>query len=330
MEPAQNQHRVRNIAAAALGLLAVIALTALIVYLFRLPSQQDYQLAKDTQVAAATSARQALRPALNEYLAAFKSAYNQSGSPEDASRAAQKQYDAYKQAESKARAAISDLEKNPITNDGETGTVVTQIARDYDAEITYFTGLVDSYPAFTVLFSDKQKQCSGVFVGDTSGLADRKQKLDAAAAECFKALDNLKRSSNTTYADYAKKIERRVKRLQESVATIVRAEQNNKDYEAQAAVFQQRVSEALARNAPADEVNKLTDEIKQLNAKVAENQADFDYASKRYLSTLKELPTLFGNVYDKDVPTKVKNFEQLHDMRVKVLTLLLDARLIKS
>lgn len=327
MEPMQNQHKVRNILAGALVLLMVAALTALIVFLFRLPNQQDYQLAKDSQVAAVSSAREALRPALNEYLAAFKTAYNQSGTPEAASQAAQKQYDAYKQAESTARSAIADLEKNHITNDGETGTVVKQIARDYEAEVTYFTGLIESYPAYTVLFSDKQKQCSGVLVGETSGLADRKQKLDAAAVDCFKALDNLKQSSNTTYVDYAKKIERRVKQLQQHAATIVRTEQNNKDFEAQAAVFQQRVSEAIARNAPAEEVNKLTDEIKQLNVKVEENRADFDFASKRYISTIKEIPTLFGNVYDKDVPARVKNFEQLHDMRMKVLTLLLESRL---
>jgi hypothetical protein len=329
MEPVQNQHRVRNIFAGVLVLLAITAVTTLIVFLFRLPNQQDYQLAKDSQLAAATSAREALRPALNEYLAAFKAAYNQSGTPEAASRSAQKQYDAYKQAESTARAAIGELENNRITNDGETGTVVNQLSRDYEAEVTYFTGLVESYPAYTVLFSDKQKQCSGVLVGDTTGLADRKQKLDAAATDCFKALDTLKQSSNTTYVDYAKKIERRVKQLQQYVATIVRAEQNNKDYEVQAAVIQQRISEATARNASEDEFNKIVTELKQMNAKVAENRADFDFASKRYLSTIKELPTLFGNVYDKDVPAKVKNFEQLHDMRMKVLVLTLDEKLIR-
>lgn len=329
MEPAQNQHRIRNILVAALALFIVAAVTALIVFMFRLPNQQDYQLAKNTQVSAVSSAREALRPALNEYLAAFKAAYNQSGTPEAASREAQKQYDAYKQAESTALAAIGDLEKNRIANDGETGTVVKQLSRDYEAEVTYFTGLVETYPAYTVLFSEKQKQCSGVLVGETSGLADRKQKLDAAATDCYKALDALKKSSNTTYVDYAKKIERRVKQLQQYAATIVGSEQNNKDFEAQAAVFQQRVSEATARNASDEELNQLTGEIKQLNAKIAENQADFDFASKRYLSTIKELPTLFGNVYDKDVPAKVKNFEQLHDMRMKVLSLLLDNKLAR-
>lgn len=329
MEPVQNQHRVRNIFAGVLVLLAIAAVTTLILFLFRLPNQQDYQLARDSQVAAATSAREALRPALNEYLAAFKAAYNQSGTPEAASRAVQKQYDAYKQAESTARAAIGELEKNRMTNNGETGTIVKQLSRDYDAEVTYFTGLVESYPAYTVLFSDKQKQCSGVLVGETTGLADRKQKLDAAATDCFKALDTLKQSSNTTYVDYAKKIERRVKQLQQYVATIVRAEQNNKDYEAQTAVFQQRVSDATARNASEVELNKIVTELKQMNAKLEENRADFDFASKRYLSTIKELPTLFGNVYDKDVPAKVKNFEQLHDMRTKVLVLSLDEKLIR-
>jgi DNA repair exonuclease SbcCD ATPase subunit len=328
-EPVHGQNKTRNILIAAAAIGAIVALAALVIFFFRQPNQQDYQQAKDTQLKEVSEARAALRPALNEYLAAFKAAYNQSGSPESATSAAKPQIDAYKQAETKARAAIDTLEKNRISNAGDTGTIIRQLKRDYESEVTYFTGLVESYPAYTVLFSQKQNQCSGVLVGETTGLADRKQKLDAAASNCFKALENLKRSSNVTYVDYAKKIERRVKQLQQYAGTIAQAEQTNKGYESQAAVFQQRVAEAPARGATTEELNKLTAEIKQLNAKIAENRADFDFASKRYLGILKELPILFDNVYSKDVPAKVKTFEQLHDMRTKVLTLSIDEKLIR-
>ena len=330
MEPTLNQtqnHKVRNILIVVAIILSIVALGALIVLLMRQPSQKDYQAAKDTQVGAITTAREALQPAVNEYLAAFKAAYNQSGSPQEASNGAKKQYDAYKQAERNAGAAMEALEKNRVSNNGEVGEVVRQVKRDYEAEVTYLTGLVESYPAYTVLFSPDQKQCSGIFVGETTGLSDRKQKLDAAAKACYQALDKLKLSKNVTYVDYAKKIERRVKQLQAYSAATVRSEQTNKEYEAQAAVMQQKVSEAFARNASEEELNKLTGELKQLNAKITENRAEFDFASRHYIDTVKELPTLFGNVYDKEVPAKLKNFAQLHDMRMGVLGLILEDKL---
>lgn len=317
----------RGILIGSVVLLILTTAVAAIFFLVSQPNQKDYQLAKDSQLGDVTSARAALRPAVNEYLAAFKKAYNESGSPEQASRAAEPQHKAYKQAAEKATAAMQALKNNRVSNDRDTGAVVKQLQHDYDAEVTYFTSLVESYPEYTVLFSDKQQQCSGVFVGATTSLTDRKQKLDTAAKSCYAALDALKKSANVTYVDYAKKIERRVGQLQRYAASIVQTERNNKDYEAQAAVFQQRVAEATARNASDDELNALTAEIKQLNAKIDENRAEFDYASSRYLSTVKELPTLFGDVYGKDVPAKIKNFEQLHDIRLKVVKILVEGRL---
>ena len=326
MEPS-NLRRKRGVLIAVGAVVVLITLIAVVLLVVRQPSQKDYQRAKDTQIGDLTAARTALRPAVNEYLAAFKKAYNESDSPEQASAAAKPQYDAYQQAAQKARTAMRALEDNRVSNNTDTGTAVQQLTHDYDAEITYFTGLVESYPEYTVLFSNKQKQCSGIFVGATTSLTDRKQKLDAAATSCYAALSKLKQSANTTYVDYAKKIERRVGQMQRYAATVVQTEKTNKDFEAQAAVFQQRYAEATARGASDDELYKLADEIKQFNVKIDENKAEFDYASSRYLSTVKEIPTLFENVYSKDVPAKLKNFEQLHDIRTKVLTLLLEGKL---
>lgn len=322
-----NLRRKRGILIAVGVVVVLITLIAVFLLLVRQPSQKDYQRAKDTQIGDLTAARTALRPAVNEYLAAFKKAYNESDSPEQASAAAKPQYDAYQQAAQKARTAMRALEDNRVSNNTDTGTAVQQLTNDYDAEITYFTGLVESYPEYTVLFSNKQKQCSGIFVGATTSLTDRKQKLDAAAASCYAALSKLKQSANTTYVDYAKKIERRVGQMQRYAATVVQTEKTNEEFEAQAAVFQQRYAEATARGASDDELYKLADEIKQFNVKIDENKAEFDYASSRYLSTVKEIPTLFENVYSKDVPAKLKNFEQLHDIRTNVLTLLLEGKL---
>lgn len=317
----------RGIAIGIVALLVLAVAVVVIVLLVRQPGQKDYQLAKDTQVGTVTSARAALRPAVNEYFAAFKKAYNETDSLEQASEGAKPQYESYKQVAQKAAAAMQALEDNRVSNDRDTGAAVKQLKQDYDAEVSYFTGLVESYPEYTVLFSDKQKQCSGVFVGATTSLTDRKQKLDAAAKSCYAALSALKQSANVTYVDYAKKIERRVGQMQRHAATVVQSERNNKDFEAQAAVFQQRYAEATARGASDDELYKLADEIKQLNAKVDENKAEFDYASSRYISTVKEIPTLFENVFSKDVPAKLKSFEQLHDIRMKVLMILLEGKL---
>ena len=310
-----------------LGLVLLILFGVFAFLLLRQPSQQDYRSAQTDAIGSIASARKELRPLLNTYLAAFKKAYNESDSADVASKAAKPQYDAFKKAESKASSAMETLANSKVANDTETGASIRQLSQDYMAEVAYYDGLVESYPEYTEVFSQNSKGCAGVFVGETNGLADRKQKLDIASKNCFSALDTLKKSSNVTYVDYAKKIERRVKNMQEYAAVTAKSEAALKTFEAQAANFQKKADDATARGASEEELFKLADEIKALNAKINENKAGFDFAAKRYISTVKELPTLYDNVYSKDVPAKIKSFEQLIGVRTNVLSLVLDGKI---
>ncbi len=316
----------RNIIIAAVGLVTLVVIIATAVLIMRQPSQEDYTVANAEQLDALASTRKELSPSVNAYLASFKKAYNESKSADQASTAAKPEYDAYKKAESNATNAVATLHGNRAVNDNETGTAIRQLTDDYASEVAYFTSLVEQYPDYTVLFADKER-CSGIFVGATSSLTDRKQKLDAAANNCYTALDQLKKSNNVTYVDYAKKIERRVKQLQADSDVTAEAEVNLKKYEDQLAAFQKKYADATARNASKEELLALADEIKVVTADVNENKVQFDFAAKRYISNVEGIPTLFQNVYGTDVPAKLKSFNELYNLRTTVLKLVLQDKL---
>jgi len=324
MEPS-NKPSKRFVKIAISVAVAVVAVVAIVVYMLQQPNQQDYKTAAGARLEAMASTRKELTPAVNAYLAAWKNAYNESKSSSKASKTAKPQYDAFKQAEAKAKQAINDLNANRSVNDAEVGTAIRQLNDDYADEIAYFAGLVESYPQFSTLFASGEN-CSGVLVGQVDSLAERKQKLDAAAKVCFAATDKLKKSGSATYVDYAKKIERRVKQMQADSAVTAQAEKEYKDFETQATGYQQKVADATARNASDKELNELTAELKKVNAAINESRARFEFAGKRYIATVQELPELFQGVYATEVPAKLKVYAQLNDMRTDVLELLLDDR----
>jgi DNA repair exonuclease SbcCD ATPase subunit len=286
-------------------LLAIVAIGAGLAYMLTRPSQSDFEAANTTQISDATKAREALAPAVNTYLAAFKAAYNETNSAEQATRKAEPEMKAFKEAEAEALEAIAALDESKIAYDGDIGPAVKQLEADYAAEVTYYASLLSDYPRYNGLFSKNADGCSGVFVGEADGLSDRKAQLDVAAKQCFAALDALKASKNLTYAEYAKKVERRVKRLQADAATTVKAEQTLKNFEKRAADYQRQYDEAKARNASTDEILKLADELKTFNAQIATNRSTFEFAAKNYINTVKELPDLYSNVYGTDVPTRM-------------------------
>ncbi|MFI5491766.1 hypothetical protein [Actinoplanes sp. NPDC051859] len=290
----------------------------------------DYQATKDVKIGELKAARAALAPAVNKYLAAYKAAYNEQKSPEAASQKASPEYEAFKTAEQKASAASNALAEDPVSGDEEIGTAIELLKRDYDAEVTFFKGLVESYPAYTSLFSESSQQCSGLLVGKDNGLDDRKAKLDAAAARCQVALDGLKKSVNSTYADYALKIERRMKQLQEYAAATAQGERELAGFQAEVAGFQNKVAEAEARNAPDAELLALAAEIKGGTAKIKESKAGFDFAARGYLRTVKELPVLFGDVYDKQVPARLKTYGKVNDARTDVLSFVLEGKIASA
>ena len=323
MDPS-NARKLPLIIGIIVGVLLLIG--ALVLYL-RQPTTDDYKMARDTRIKELSTARDAVRPAVNKYLAAFKAAYNQSGSADSAVKAAKPEYDAFKKAEQKATDALDALTSNRIANVGETATAVDQLKKDYTAELAYYDGMVDSYADYTVLFSDKEERCSGIFIGQTDGLADRRDKLNAAAKQCFTALTELKQSENASFVDYAKKVERRVKQMQDYAAVTAGGEAKVKEFEAKVADYQKQLDAATARNAGEAEYKALTEQIKKTNAEIAENKAQFDYSASRYLALVREMPTLYADVFDKAVPARIKYYDQLIDGRVDVLGLLLDGKI---
>lgn len=328
MQPTQVNPLARRIVLAVIAVLALGGIAVLIMYALNRPQEADFQAAQSSQITEATKARKSLIPAVNTYLAAFKAAYNESKSVHSASEAAKKEYDAFKAAASKASSAMKTLSDSRIANDSEVGVSVKQLKQDYDAEVAFYTGLVESYPEYTTLFAEGSGGCSGIFVGETNGLADRKKKLDAAAAKCNEALATLKKSSNSSYAEYAKKVEHRVKRMQADAATVLKAEQTLKQYEKRAEDYKQQYAEATARGASEEEILKLADELKKFNAQIADNRASFDFASKNYLKLVKEMPELYSSVYGTDVPAKQKHYNQLIEFRTSVLKSLVESKLV--
>lgn len=327
MQPTQPTSTKRRIIVAAIIAACLAAVAAAAVFALTRPSQDDFKAAK-AQIPEAVEARKGLAPAVNDYLAAFKKAYNQSKSVDKASRAAKPEYDAYQAAAAKASAAMQKLADNRAANDADAGSSIRQLKQDYDAEVTYYTGLVESYPEYTALFAQGSDGCSGIFVGQADGLADRKKKLDAAASRCYEALDELKRSRNASYVDYAKKVETRLKRLQADAATTVAAEKKLKEYQQRAQDYQQQYAEAKKRNASEEEILKLADELKAFNAEIADNRATFDFAADNYLDTVKEMPSLYSDVYATAVPAKLKYYTQLIGFRSTVLGHVIDSHIV--
>lgn len=325
MQPNQaTSPNTRRIALVVAAVIATVAVILAVIFITTRPNQDDLKASK-TQVSDAVEARRELAPAVNEYLAAFKAAYNKSKSADKAKEAAKPEYAAFKKAAAKASASAKVLTDNRASNDSDVGTSIRQFTEDYDAEVAYYTGLVDVYADYTILFAQDADRCAGIFVGQSDGLADRKRQLDAAAKQCYSALNELKQSSSSAYAEYAKKVERRVKRMQSDAAATVEAEKKLKEYQERATDYQRQYDAAKKRNAPATEIQALADELKEFNAEISQNRANFDYAAKSYLDTVKEMPSLYADVYGKDVPAKLKYYSQLIDFRSKVLEHVIDS-----
>lgn len=321
--------KLRLIIGVIVAVVIALAIGATVFMLFRQPSTEDYRRANDSQLTAATEALDDLQPAVNEYLTAFKTAYNSTGSVDAAHDKAKSKHDAFIEAKNVATKAINVLISNRASNDGEVGPAIRQLHEAYTQEVDYMAGLVESYDEYTRLFSSKEKICSDMFIGKTSSLADREQKLDAAIDDCYEALATLKDSANPTFAEYAKKVEKQLKELQEYAKTVAQSEKDYAELKSEASTLEKQVATALREDASDEKLNQLRDKIAAVNKRVTQSQAEFDFASKRYTSTIKEMPTLYGDVFSTHIPTKLENIEKLIDNRVAVLKLALEEKLVK-
>ena len=307
----------------------VILSIAVVATALRKPGNEDFSYAK-TAVSDVTKTQEALPAAANDYFAAFSREFNATGSADKAKQNASKEYEAFAKAESSAMEAIKQLVDSKAANNGDVDQAIKQYTDVSTNQTNYYAGMIASYSSFKGLFGGPDGVgCSGVFIGSTESLGERKDRLKKAAANCYPAIEKLKKSKNSAYVTYAFQMERRVKLLEQDAASIAKSEQQNNEFSKQLAVFEQKAADAKARNASEQEVLALANEIKAFNVKIKDNQADFDYSSKRYLATIKEFPTLAEAVFSDSISAKLKNLTSLSDVRLATLNLILDNQLLQ-
>lgn len=322
-------NRQKLIAVLVAGLVTATIITSASWFLLRQPDNGDYAYARNTAIKELETSQEKLSPAVNTYLTSFKKAQQAGATTKQAEDKTKADFEAFKRAEQSSRDAIEKLVRTRAANDAEVSQAVMQLAAISTARVDYFASLVDSYPEYQTIFGgEDNKVCTDIFLGETSNLNERKDRLQKAAGNCHEALSVLAKSQNHTLRDYALKTEKRLKLLEQDAATVVETEKKYEQFLTKKAEYDRRLAEAEQRNATAAEYDKLTKEVEATNDQIKENQAVFDYSSTRYLKTVKEFPTLYGAVFSTDVPQKVKYFQSLTQVRLNTLHAVLDDKLL--
>lgn len=334
-DPISPVRRRRN-PALLVTILAVVVLlvaTGTAVVLTNLAGQQKAEsltLLKGDRLDALSDARDKIQPAANAYLAAYKKARNAPSSREEAEQESQKEKDEFLRATESARAALSSLKATHGSSDDAVGTAVGQLVESHEDYFGYMEGLVGSYPQFEGLFrEDDAAGCNGLFVGSkAANLRERQTLLTKAATPCRKAAGELKQSNNTAYEEFSRTFETRVAELETNAEATAKGEESYAEFVQLKDDFVKKADDAEARNAPAEEVQKIADDAKALNAKIRYNRSDFDFAAKRYLAGVKEMPALVENVFSKEVADDIKHYGAVIPLRVQILKDVVDAELI--
>ncbi|HKU35876.1 MAG TPA: hypothetical protein VJP90_10035, partial [Paenarthrobacter sp.] len=263
-------------------------------------------------------------------LAAYKKARNAPASRDEATQQSQKEKDDVRQATESARAALQDLKATHDSSDDAVGVALQQLVESHEDYFGYMEGLVGAYPQFEGLFrEDDAAGCNGLFVGSKAAtLRERQTLLTKAASPCRKAAEELKQSNNTAYVEFARTFDKQVAALEANAEATAKGEESYAEFVQLKDDFVKKADAAEARNAPADEVQKIADDAKALNAKIRYNRSDFDFAAKRYLAGVKEMPSLVENVFSKEVADDIKHFSAVIPLRVQILKDVVDAELI--
>lgn len=318
------------LAGVVLSLLLIASVIATVTGFARQQDRDSLLLLKNEQLKTLVDARSQLQPAANTYVNAYKKAHLAAGSRDKAEQDSKKEHDAFKQAEASARDAMGTLKAGRGISEGQVSESIAQYEDSYVGFVDYMAGMVDSYPQFHALFGERDNSCQGIFIGGRAvTLSERAKLLIEAASECRSATDELAKSKNSTYVEYALRLANRVSQLEVDAAATATAEKEVESFTSQADQLTQKSNEALNRNASAEELLKIADELKNMNARIKANQSAFDYASKRYLSTVKEMPSLLDDVFSKHVPDEVKYYDTVIPARLNVLEAVMDDELVE-
>lgn len=276
---------------------------------------------KDERLAVLSDARSKIQPAVNAYLAAYKKARNAPASRDDAVKASTTEQEEFRKALEAGRAALADLGAGPGAEPDAVPVATRQLKESNEAYFTYMEGLVESYPQFEGLFrKDDAAGCDGLFVGSKANtLRERKTLLTQAATPCRQAAGELKKSRNVAYVEFARTFENQVEQLEAYAEVTAKGEESYNEFVKLKDDFVQKAADAQTRNAPTEEVLKIADDAKALNTKIRNNRNDFDYAAKRYLAGVKEMPDLVEKVFAEDVAAAIKYFGSVIPLREQIL-----------
>lgn len=284
---------------------------------------------KGDRLNALGDARGKVQPAANAYLAAYKKARNAPASRDQAEKDSQKEKEEFQQASNSARSALQELKSGNDSGDNPVGVAVQQLVESHEDYFDYMEGLVESYPQFEGLFrGDDAAGCNGLFVGSkAASLRERQTLLAQAAAPCRKAASELLQSKNNAYVEFARSFNNKVAELEERAEVTAKGEENYAEFVRLKDDFVKRADDAEARNAPDAEVQKIADDAKAVNAQIRANRSEFDFAAKRYLAGVKEMPSLVENVFAKEISADIKHFDSVIPAREQILKDTIDVEL---
>ncbi|KUM34775.1 hypothetical protein [Arthrobacter sp. EpRS71] len=331
MEPVRSKSRPLLIALTVAVVLALVA-SVIAISLTTMAAQQRREslvLLKDERLTALVDARGKVQPAVNKYLAAYKKARNAPASREEAEKSSATERDEFQQTIKSARTALAEAQASN-TAGAEAGTVtgaVDLLGDSYQAYLDSMEGLVQSYPQFEGLFRE-DAGCSGLFVGSkAANLRERQTLLGQAAVPCREAVNQLKQSKNVSYVEFARTLDNEIAQLEVHAETTAKSEENYNEFVRLKDEYVKKVDDATARNAPDAEYRTIADELKALNTRIKNNRSEFDFAAKRYLNGVKEMPTLVEEVFSKNVAAQIKHHDTVIPLRVQVLKDAIDAEL---
>lgn len=310
------------------GALVVAAAVAAAYWLMTRPSQDDFASAKTTTLKDVAESQSKIAPAVDAYFAAFRRHEKESGSLEQAKQGASSEYDLYKKAIQQARDELDKLATMPATRDGDVRRATKQLVAEYEARLQYVTSLVDSYADYVGLFGGRDNTvCLDIFIGETSSAADRKNRLAAAAGDCYEAANRLAASGNASYERYAKKLVHDIKQLEDFAQRVTQSE-------AQYAEFKKKQAELTARaetlGGNNDDTRKLMNEIKETTLQIDESTEAIGMTSDRYGALVKAMPAEYEAIFSKNVPKKLDSFKKLVDIRREALNLTLERKAAES
>ncbi|MGR0158734.1 hypothetical protein [Paenarthrobacter nitroguajacolicus] len=331
IEPVRSKRRPILIALAIAVVLAVVAAVVVIALTNSAGQQRRESLAllKDDRLTVLVEARGKVQPAVNAYLAAYKKARNAPASREDAEKNSVKEREEFQRAIESARAALSDVQAGASTGGEEhgIGVAAAQLTDSYQGYLDSMEGLVESYPQFEGLFRE-EAGCSGLFVGSkAANLRERQTLLGQAAVPCREAVNQLKQSKSIAYVEFARTLDNEIAQLESHAETTAKSEENYNEFVRLKDEYVKKVDDATARNASEEELFKIADEVKALNTRIKNNRSEFDFAAKRYLNGVKEMPTLVEEVFSKNVSAQIKHHDTVIPLRVQVLKDSIDAEL---